>query len=129
MKYVGTGSGIWYGLGIYGTSAPHGAYKFARGSKAIFVCDVALGRARVIDAEHCTPNRGPPGSQETQALVRSIAQTKEEPDPTCGKFDSRVINNPGNADLGCAGGNIKSEDETVIFNDDAMIPRYLILLD
>lgn len=121
MKFVGSSlSDAWYGQGLYSTSSPAGAYKFAKGGKGIFVVNVACGRARIMDVKYSKPSWGP-----MKDFVRQNQYTWE--DPKTGNYDSRIIRNPGNADIDGPGGTIASTDEIVVFDDDAMIPRYLIV--
>eukprot|EP00930_Biecheleria_cincta_P053131 TRINITY_DN3848_c0_g3_i2.p1 TRINITY_DN3848_c0_g3~~TRINITY_DN3848_c0_g3_i2.p1 ORF type:complete len:499 (+),score=39.23 TRINITY_DN3848_c0_g3_i2:41-1537(+) len=123
MKYAIKGnnpSSLFFGRGLYSTSASSSALRYAKKPKsttidgAIFVSLVACGKCEKLDGSNLTDTR---------------LEDQDGPPSGC---HSRVVNNPHDAvsykNLASKYGTplLYCDDEVVVFDEDAMMPRYLI---
>lgn len=123
MKYAVKGnkpSSLFFGRGLYSTSASSSAVRYAKvGYKitgAVFVVRVACGNAEVLKGAD---------------LTHTNLEDQDGPPP--GGYHSRIVNDPHSAQsykkLQASHGAplLPCDDEIVVFDEAAMIPRYIIL--
>jgi len=116
MKRCKTG---FFGRGIYCTSASTAAVRYAKtGMKvdgAVFLVGVACGKAEVM-----------------QGVDIKDKQLNNKPGCPAG-FDSRIVNKPHDAQIYIDHANqygvpiLKCDNEIIVFQDDAIVPKNLII--
>eukprot|EP00930_Biecheleria_cincta_P053130 TRINITY_DN3848_c0_g3_i1.p1 TRINITY_DN3848_c0_g3~~TRINITY_DN3848_c0_g3_i1.p1 ORF type:complete len:431 (+),score=34.47 TRINITY_DN3848_c0_g3_i1:52-1344(+) len=121
MKYAIKGkkpSSLFFGRGLYSTSASSSAVRYAKTKTtvdgAVFIALVACGKCERLDGSNLTDTR------------------LEDQDGAPSGCHSRVVDNPHGAksyiNLASLHGDplLYCDDEVVVFDDDAMLPRYVI---
>jgi len=124
MKFARKGS-AFFGLGIYNTSTSSGACRYCRGRMpdnmivkgVVIVLGVACGKPSMVEGKDLTDN--------------SMEDSEGCPDGC----HSRIVNNPAGSksyvDHSGAHGEplLKTENEIVVFDDAATVPKYLIIFE